>query len=76
MCVFQILDSYELIDKAENRNFTMATQNNIIGGFSKWISTDVEPLHTYFGKFISTRLYICSKFISFGPLLIQMLLSL
>lgn len=44
----KILDSYELIDKAENRNFTMATQNNIIGGFSKWINTDVEPLHTYF----------------------------
>ncbi|KAK3926954.1 Geranylgeranyl transferase type-1 subunit beta [Frankliniella fusca] len=44
----KILDCYDLINKSENRNFTLATQDNITGGFAKWISTDVEPLHTYF----------------------------
>lgn len=66
ICVFhfQILGCYDLIDKTENRNFTLATQNNIIGGFSKWTNTDVEPLHTYFGKFIRQvyfALISCSK---------------
>ena len=44
----KILGCYDFIDKDENRNFTLATQNCITGGFSKWTDTDVEPLHTYF----------------------------
>ncbi|KAE8741270.1 hypothetical protein FOCC_FOCC013192 [Frankliniella occidentalis] len=44
----KILDCYDLINKSENRSFTLATQDNITGGFAKWTSTDVEPLHTYF----------------------------
>ncbi|KAJ1521869.1 hypothetical protein ONE63_002210 [Megalurothrips usitatus] len=44
----KILDCFNLIDEAPNREFSLATQNGITGGFSKWTNTDVEPLHTYF----------------------------
>lgn len=43
-----ILDSYNLVDQSQNRDFTLAMQNNVTGGFSKSIYDETEILHSYF----------------------------
>lgn len=45
----KILDAFHLSNYEDNRSFVLATQNNIIGGFSKWVNTHCDPLHTYLG---------------------------
>jgi prenyltransferase beta subunit len=29
----------------------MSTQDTLTGGFSKWVDTLADPLHTYFGEY-------------------------
>ncbi|KAF5285436.1 hypothetical protein FQA39_LY16690 [Lamprigera yunnana] len=45
----KMLDAFQYSDFEKNRSFVLATQNNVIGGFSKWINTHCDPLHTYLG---------------------------
>ncbi|KAF5282110.1 hypothetical protein FQR65_LT14428 [Abscondita terminalis] len=45
----KILDAFHLSNYEDNRSFVLATQNNIVGGFSKWVNTFCDPLHTYLG---------------------------
>ncbi|KRG03379.1 geranylgeranyl transferase type-1 subunit beta [Drosophila mojavensis] len=44
-----ILNSFELTDYAQNREYIMSTQNNLIGGFAKWPKSTPDPFHTYLG---------------------------
>lgn len=43
----KILDAYDLIDEEKLKSFVFATQDTIMGGFSKWVSYSPDPLHTY-----------------------------
>lgn len=43
------MGAFELIDYEENRAYIMETQDNIVGGFSKWPQSTTDPFHTYFG---------------------------
>ncbi|KAK5649841.1 hypothetical protein RI129_000870 [Pyrocoelia pectoralis] len=45
----KMLDAFHYTNYQDNRSFILATQNNIIGGFSKWVNTHSDPLHTYLG---------------------------
>ncbi|KAK0181365.1 hypothetical protein PV327_003657 [Microctonus hyperodae] len=44
-----LLNVANLTDPEENREFILSTQDNIIGGFSKFYDTHSDPLHTYLG---------------------------
>lgn len=44
-----ILGAYQFIDYFKNRQFVLLTQDSIIGGFSKWVDTSSDPIHTYLG---------------------------
>ncbi|XP_017858513.1 PREDICTED: geranylgeranyl transferase type-1 subunit beta isoform X2 [Drosophila arizonae] len=44
-----ILNSFELTDYAQNREYIMSTENNLIGGFAKWPKSTPDPFHTYLG---------------------------
>lgn len=45
----KILDAFHLSSFRENRDYVLSTQDNIVGGFSKWPSSPTDPFHTYFG---------------------------
>ncbi|CAD6999316.1 geranylgeranyl transferase type-1 subunit beta [Ceratitis capitata] len=45
----RILGAFELTDYEENRAYLMETQDNIVGGFSKWPQSTTDPFHTYLG---------------------------
>ncbi|XP_014259826.1 geranylgeranyl transferase type-1 subunit beta [Cimex lectularius] len=45
----KILDFYDKTDYDKNREFVLSTQDNLIGGFSKWVDYTPDPLHTYLG---------------------------
>lgn len=43
----QMLEAHDLIDKNKLQSYVFATQDNVTGGFSKWVSHYPDPLHTY-----------------------------
>lgn len=45
----KILGAFDFSNFEQNRSYVLATQNDVIGGFSKWIDTMSDPLHTYLG---------------------------
>lgn len=45
----KLLGALYLIDYDRNHDYIMSTQDIIVGGFSKWVSTRSDPLHTYLG---------------------------
>ncbi|KAB0801565.1 hypothetical protein PPYR_03751 [Photinus pyralis] len=45
----KMLNAFQYSNYEDNRGFILATQNNIVGGFSKWVNTHSDPLHTYLG---------------------------
>nr|CAD7425644.1 unnamed protein product [Timema monikensis] len=45
----KLLGVFDLIDLKVNRRYILSTQDPITGGFSKWVDTRADPLHTYFG---------------------------
>lgn len=45
----KILDSFELSDYEQNRNYILSTQDTSVGGFCKWPGTNTDPFHSYFG---------------------------
>lgn len=45
----QILGAFPLTNFEENRAYILATQNPVLGGFSKWPGVTTDPFHTYFG---------------------------
>ncbi|EDV25595.1 uncharacterized protein TRIADDRAFT_23924 [Trichoplax adhaerens] len=45
----KILDAYDYIDFECQRQYLLSTQSQYTGGFSKWIDTLPDPLHSYFG---------------------------
>lgn len=44
----KILDAYQFIHEKNNNQFVLMTQDKY-GGFSKWVNTVPDPLHTYLG---------------------------
>ncbi|CAG9773090.1 unnamed protein product [Ceutorhynchus assimilis] len=44
----KILEAYQFIDSEQNPNFVLMTQDKY-GGFSKWVNSTADPMHTYFG---------------------------
>ncbi|KAJ8940949.1 hypothetical protein NQ318_010150 [Aromia moschata] len=44
----KILDAYQFIADEKNNQFVLMTQDRY-GGFSKWVNTVPDPMHTYFG---------------------------
>ena len=45
----KILDSFELSNFKDNREYLLSCQDSVVGGFSKWPGTSADPFHTYFG---------------------------
>ncbi|XP_045501286.1 geranylgeranyl transferase type-1 subunit beta [Colias croceus] len=45
----KILDSLNLSNFSNNRNYVYETQDCVVGGFSKWPDTCTDPMHTYLG---------------------------
>lgn len=45
----KILEIYHLIDYQQNKDYLLSTQDSKIGGFSKWIDSSPDPMHTYLG---------------------------
>lgn len=45
----RIIDTFELSNFKENRDYILSTQDTIVGGFSKWPGFSTDPFHTYFG---------------------------
>jgi len=44
----KILNAYQFIEADDNSNFVLMTQDRY-GGFSKWVNSVPDPMHTYFG---------------------------
>lgn len=44
-----MLGMYELIDFKKNKEYLLMTQDNLLGGFAKWVDARADPLHTYLG---------------------------
>lgn len=44
----KILNAYQFIEAEENPSFVLMTQDKY-GGFSKWVNSVPDPMHTYFG---------------------------
>ncbi|KAJ8973252.1 hypothetical protein NQ317_019527 [Molorchus minor] len=44
----KILNAYQFIEDPNNDQFVLMTQDKY-GGFSKWVNTVPDPMHTYFG---------------------------
>lgn len=44
----KILNAYQFIEAEENPAFVLMTQDKY-GGFSKWVNSGPDPMHTYFG---------------------------
>ncbi|XP_049791198.1 geranylgeranyl transferase type-1 subunit beta [Schistocerca nitens] len=45
----KILGVFNMISYKPNRFYILSTQDRIVGGFSKWIDTTSDPMHTYLG---------------------------
>lgn len=45
----RIIDTFDLSNFKENRDYILSTQDTIVGGFSKWPGFSTDPFHTYFG---------------------------
>lgn len=45
----RILNAFQYTDYEQNRQYIMSTQDNVVGGFSKWPQSTTDPFHTYFG---------------------------
>lgn len=45
----KMLDAYKYINESKNREYVLMTQDGVIGGFSKWVDSTSDPLHTYMG---------------------------
>ncbi|XP_030557075.1 geranylgeranyl transferase type-1 subunit beta isoform X1 [Drosophila novamexicana] len=45
----RILNGFELTDYAQNREYILSTQDELIGGFAKWPKSTPDPFHTYLG---------------------------
>lgn len=45
----KLLGILDKTDKRSNKAFIMSTQDAFIGGFSKWVDTIPDPMHTYLG---------------------------
>ncbi|KAH1005799.1 hypothetical protein HUJ04_006715 [Dendroctonus ponderosae] len=44
----KLLNAYQFIESDDNPNFVLMTQDKY-GGFSKWVNSASDPMHTYFG---------------------------
>ncbi|XP_076258146.1 geranylgeranyl transferase type-1 subunit beta isoform X1 [Rhynchophorus ferrugineus] len=44
----KILNAYQFIESDDNPQFVLMTQDRY-GGFSKWVNSVPDPMHTYFG---------------------------
>lgn len=44
-----ILNAFELSNYEANRAYIMETEDNVMGGFSKWPHNSTDPFHTYMG---------------------------
>lgn len=45
----RMLGAHDLINYDKNYEYVMSTEDPVIGGFSKWVDTHPDPLHTYLG---------------------------
>lgn len=45
----RILDSFQFVDTSANRKWLLSVQDNVVGGFGKWTTTNPDPLHSYMG---------------------------
>ncbi|XP_013183879.2 geranylgeranyl transferase type-1 subunit beta isoform X2 [Amyelois transitella] len=45
----KILDALQMTNYANNRRYVYETQDQVVGGFSKWPDTCTDPMHTYLG---------------------------
>lgn len=45
----KIIDSFELSNFKENKDYILSCQDSVVGGFSKWPGISPDPFHTYFG---------------------------
>lgn len=45
----KIIDSFELSNFKENKDYILSCQDSVVGGFSKWPGISSDPFHTYFG---------------------------
>lgn len=45
----KMLDVYEFVNFEKNKEYLLMTQDNLLGGFAKWVDTRADPLHTYLG---------------------------
>ncbi|CAH0385452.1 unnamed protein product [Bemisia tabaci] len=45
----KILGAFDLMNVEENRNFILSTQDLVVGGFSKWMDSGPDPLHSCLG---------------------------
>ena len=48
-CILQLLGIAHLSNKEFNRGYVLQTQDDIVGGFSKWPDASPDPLHSYLG---------------------------
>ncbi|KAG8231321.1 hypothetical protein J437_LFUL011146 [Ladona fulva] len=45
----KLLGVYHLIDYDQNKELLLSSQDSTIGGFSKWVDSDPDPMHTFLG---------------------------
>ncbi|GBP07620.1 Geranylgeranyl transferase type-1 subunit beta [Eumeta japonica] len=45
----KMLDTLQLSNYVQNRQYVFETQDSVVGGFSKWPDTCTDPMHTYLG---------------------------
>lgn len=45
----KILGAYDFVNFEKNVEYVLLTQDKVTGGFSKWVDSSADPLHTYLG---------------------------
>lgn len=45
----KILDAFDFVNFGDNEVYVLLTQDRVTGGFSKWVESSSDPLHTYLG---------------------------
>ncbi|KAG0442359.1 hypothetical protein HPB47_015728 [Ixodes persulcatus] len=45
----QLLGAFKFVEGGRNLEFLDSTQNQFVGGFSKWPDSDPDPMHAYMG---------------------------
>lgn len=45
----KLLEIFQMVNYEENRDYIMSTQYSVEGGFSKWVDSTADPMHTYLG---------------------------